>query len=327
MLAGHQSAPSQEPRRPPFSGPCCPRPSTLAATSRARKSATSATSTDRSTDHDSTGGSTVRTLDQYDQCWEHQRLRSRDAHTLGTGLDNHQHQVSSGWQPQAAIIAAAMLAQALHREAPRHVPAPPTRQHSLAGHAIATCPPDEQDGPTKTRAPGNTATVAATLQIHLRTRWRPTAVRCKIQSSLVINRPSPQFMSLNWNLSLVGLFFDGVIVLAARCTSVSGSMKMISTETRTRCRTPTQFRLRHLRTPARSFLQTQIYLTQPRAQLYPPLAMGGAASLPADPIGPRLSAVHLFSPPIPTTPATRRLPSLTFESSVGDEHKYKFLRT
>ncbi|KAL9939716.1 hypothetical protein V8E36_001533 [Tilletia maclaganii] len=298
----------------------------------------------------------------------------------GPGLNN---QLSSWWQPQAVIIAAAMRAQALDREAVRHIPAPPTRQPSLADMRMRLpvsdfpSPLDEQDDPTKTRAPGNTATVAPTLQIHLRTRWRSTTVRCKIQTSLVINYPSPQFMSLDLNLSLVGLVFDGVIVLAIEGEKRKMHISILEHEddlegdeeddeddfedqegVPVTQHGPTAGQAQSIPRLSRSITtlsglplppqdadttsppphQKPRPLLPPDPDLspiasrkaLPALGNGDAASLRTMPPPPplRTQSAHaylpstFFHPPIPTTPGTRLLPSLTFESSVGDEHKH-----
>ncbi|KAK0531045.1 Mitochondrial distribution and morphology protein 12 [Tilletia horrida] len=141
-------------------------------------------------------------------------------HHHGHGHGHHGHHGSSTYLPQAAIIAAAMRAQALDREAARAIPAPPTRQPSVTDVRTRLpvsgfpSPLDEIDDPTRPPPPGNSATAPPSLQIHLRTRWRSTTVRCHIHTSLVINVPSPSFMSLDVNISLVGLVFNGVLILA-----------------------------------------------------------------------------------------------------------------
>ncbi|XP_006457800.1 hypothetical protein AGABI2DRAFT_215739 [Agaricus bisporus var. bisporus H97] len=51
------------------------------------------------------------------------------------------------------------------------------------------------------------------LQLHLHVNWHSN-LRISIQTSLLINYPSPMFMSLPIRLSITGLFFNGEVVVA-----------------------------------------------------------------------------------------------------------------
>ncbi|KAE8254777.1 hypothetical protein A4X13_0g3272 [Tilletia indica] len=295
------------------------------------------------------------------------------------------------WQPQAAIIAAAMRAQARDREAARHIRAPPTRQPSVADVRTRLpvsgfpSPLDEREDPTRSLPPGNSATAAPSLQIHLRTRWRSSTVRCNIRTSLVINYPSPQFMSLDVSISLVGLVFDGVLIVAIEGEKRKMHISLMEYEdnsedededdedgdddqgqdvdaarSRTESSIPPPL--------ARSFTANNAISRsspdnnnanvptdgmvsptpppKPRPLLpadpdLSPLASrkplpsisaenGDSAHPPRPPPPPLrshsaaayLSSSGFFGSPIPATPGARLIPSLTFESSVGEQDKH-----
>ncbi|CAD6889783.1 unnamed protein product [Tilletia controversa] len=290
------------------------------------------------------------------------------------------------WQPQAAIIAAAMRAQARDREAARHIPAPPTRQPSVADVRTRLpvsgfpSPLDEHEDPTRSLPPGNSATAAPSLQIQLRTRWRSSTVRCNIRTSLVINIPSPHFMSLDVSISLVGLTFDGVLIIAIEGEKRKMHISLMEYDEESEDEDEVEEEDEEQNVDAagsrpetsmppplgRSFTTNNALLHSPPDHANPHLPNDELVSptpppkprplLPADPaLSPLASRIPLpptsaddgaplhpprpppfrsqsaaaylsssgfFGSPIPATPGARLLPSLTFESSVGEEDKH-----
>lgn len=59
----------------------------------------------------------------------------------------------------------------------------------------------------------NSVTPSPSFQLHLRVSYR-TQATLSLSTSLLINYPSPSFMSLPISLRLAGLFFDGELVVA-----------------------------------------------------------------------------------------------------------------
>ncbi|KAK0546214.1 Mitochondrial distribution and morphology protein 12 [Tilletia horrida] len=203
--------------------------------------------------------------------------------------------------------------------------------------------------------PGNTATVAPSLQVHLKTNWKSTTVRLNIKTSLVIHYPSPHFMSLDLSINLVGLLFDGVIVLAFEGekkkmhlsivefeeeeeedddededeqelgedegggfgpTEEDDGRSSVTHETGTTT-VPTALRVQGV--PPK--LSRSITALDPQIGL-PPTLGGRRPPLRSHSANAYLPSTNTFYPPPPSlasTPGLRLLPALHFESSVGDE--------
>ena len=83
-----------------------------------------------------------------------------------------------------------------------HLPTPDTQNPPNQGHDT-TAGPDSK--PPKREHPN--------LQLHLHISWESN-LRITLATSLLINYPSPMFMSLPIKLSITGLVFDGQIAVA-----------------------------------------------------------------------------------------------------------------
>ncbi|KAF7778989.1 hypothetical protein Agabi119p4_3334 [Agaricus bisporus var. burnettii] len=99
---------------------------------------------------------------------------------------------------------------------PSHSPGHPSRQNKSAevdnpfASSSAPYPTSEPASPRPEESPPNPH---PNLQLHLHVNWHSN-LRISIQTSLLINYPSPMFMSLPIRLSITGLFFNGEVVVA-----------------------------------------------------------------------------------------------------------------
>ncbi|KAF7799607.1 hypothetical protein EIP86_010845 [Pleurotus ostreatoroseus] len=77
----------------------------------------------------------------------------------------------------------------------------------------AVTPPNKETTPIASPDPQNIPPSNPNLQLHLHIGWQSN-LRVTFTTSLLINYPSPMFMSLPIKLSVTGLVFDGEIVVA-----------------------------------------------------------------------------------------------------------------
>lgn len=106
--------------------------------------------------------------------------------------------VRYGRGPAADVFAPAALHPRDTWRAPTHAPAPPA---SRAG------------SPAPRRASPAPAQARPDLQLHLHLTWHAN-LRLTLATSLLINYPSPSFMSLPIKLSVTGLVFNGEVAVA-----------------------------------------------------------------------------------------------------------------
>ncbi|KAF8205613.1 hypothetical protein K438DRAFT_1818115 [Mycena galopus ATCC 62051] len=86
------------------------------------------------------------------------------------------------------------------------VPRAPTREPSLDS-------PSHSSPPSPPPPPNANANANPNLQLHLHINW-PSDLRITLTTSLLINYPSPMFMSLPIKLSVTGLIFTGEVAVA-----------------------------------------------------------------------------------------------------------------
>jgi distribution and morphology protein 12 len=91
---------------------------------------------------------------------------------------------------------------------PRPTPGPSS---SSSGSSLPLAAPSSPPPPAP--APLPSASPHPNLQLHLRVHW-PSDARLTLTTSLLINYPSPSFLSLPIKLSVTGLVFDGELAIA-----------------------------------------------------------------------------------------------------------------
>ena len=102
---------------------------------------------------------------------------------------------------------------------PFHTPINPYFElHASPKHSQLTTPVDESsESLSAPQQPSEESTLPSNnhpnLQIHLHINWRSN-LRITLTTSLLINYPSPMFMSLPIKLSVTGLLFDGEVAIA-----------------------------------------------------------------------------------------------------------------
>jgi len=95
-------------------------------------------------------------------------------------------------------------------------PSTPFRSRSDAGGSPSAPEKVEQPSQSEYPSPPDPQAKAAThpnLQLHLHVTWQSN-LRLTLTTSLLINYPSPMFMSLPIKLSVTGLLFNGELVVA-----------------------------------------------------------------------------------------------------------------
>ncbi|KAF7311226.1 Mitochondrial distribution and morphology protein 12 [Mycena kentingensis (nom. inval.)] len=126
---------------------------------------------------------------------------------LGTPLENWNGGMSS--LPSLAPMYAPLYRSPLETPPP---PPPPPRPRSPA--ASSTSSLDSPSDPSRAAPlPATPPTAAPNIQLHLHTHW-PSDLRITLTTSLLINYPSPMFMSLPIKLSVTGLVFTGEVAVA-----------------------------------------------------------------------------------------------------------------
>lgn len=114
---------------------------------------------------------------------------------VGTPMSNGGGGYFSHWQPQPAP------------------PAPATRQGSFVA---ASSPPIDWGPETlrKEEVKENRESDLPTLQIHATLTWPTTSLRLTFETSLLINYPSPMFMSLPLQITATGFILQAGVILA-----------------------------------------------------------------------------------------------------------------
>ncbi|KAH8829946.1 hypothetical protein DL96DRAFT_1591030 [Flagelloscypha sp. PMI_526] len=116
------------------------------------------------------------------------------------------------WNHSTPGLAMDFARPVFHHTTPSSRPTPSPRSSSPAP------PPNPPPQPEANRPslPPN-ANPHPNLQLHFSIHW-PSNLRLSLTTSLLINYPSPGFMSLPIKLSVTGLLFDGEVVVAASGT-------------------------------------------------------------------------------------------------------------
>lgn len=177
--------------------------------------------------------------------------------------------------------------------------------------------------PPEAEQEGKSSNSLPSLQLQLSVHWTSQSLRITLETSLLVNHPSPAFMSLPLTITITGLSLMSGGLLAFEVDPVTSARRVhfcLMVEEDEEDESQSQDNLRHLKSTdgdqSKSRLSPTAYMRQSGATH--PLRRSSQSSIPATPFGGSTS----IGADSQAAPGERILYNLNLETSVGQADKH-----